>query len=90
MSEFKQFRRKQIAELRPFQEGEQLSERVSVSQADKDAGSPKKPEWVFLIQDIKLHTEYLYYRFGQLQHTVLWEYYRLLGPTLNYSYIISY
>ena len=41
MSEFKQFRRKQIAELRPFQEGEQLSERVSISQADKDAGSPK-------------------------------------------------
>jgi hypothetical protein len=41
MSEFKQFRRKQIAELRPFQEGEQLSERVSVSQADKEAGSPK-------------------------------------------------
>jgi hypothetical protein len=39
--EFKQFRRKQIAELRPFQEGEQLSERVSVSQADKEAGSPK-------------------------------------------------
>ena len=41
MSEFKQFRRKQVAELRPFQEGEQLSERVSVSQADKEAGSPK-------------------------------------------------
>jgi hypothetical protein len=41
MSEFKQFRRKQIAELRPFQEGEQLSEIVSVSKADKDAGSPK-------------------------------------------------
>ena len=41
MSEFKQFRRKQIAELRPSQEGEQLSERVSISQADKDAGSPK-------------------------------------------------
>lgn len=41
MSEFQQFRRKQIAELRPFQEGEQLSSKVSVSQADKDAGSPK-------------------------------------------------
>lgn len=41
MSEFKQFRRKQIAELRPFQEGEQLSEKVSISHADKDAGSPK-------------------------------------------------
>jgi hypothetical protein len=41
MSEFKQYRRKQIAELRPYQDGETLSERVSVSQADKEAGSPK-------------------------------------------------
>jgi len=41
MSEFKQFRRKQIAELRLFEDGEQLSERVSISQADKEAGSPK-------------------------------------------------
>lgn len=41
MSKFKQYRRKQIAELRPFEEGEQLSGAVSVSQADKDAGSPK-------------------------------------------------
>lgn len=41
MSEFKQYRRKQIAELRPYQAGEILSERVSVSQADKEAGSPK-------------------------------------------------
>lgn len=46
MSEFKQYRRKQIAELRPFQEGEQLSERVSVSQADKDAGSPKAGDMI--------------------------------------------
>jgi len=41
MNEFKQYRRKQIAELRPYQEGEVLSERVSVSQSDKEAGSPK-------------------------------------------------
>ena len=41
MSEFKQFRRKQIAELRPFQEGEKLSDRVSVSESDKEAGSPR-------------------------------------------------
>lgn len=41
MSEFKQYRRKQIAELRPYQDGEVLSERVSVSQSDKEAGSPK-------------------------------------------------
>ena len=41
ISEFKQFRRKQIAELRPFQEGEKLSDNVSVSKPDKEAGSPK-------------------------------------------------
>lgn len=41
MSEFTQFRRKQIAELRPYQEGEILSERVSISAADLEAGSPK-------------------------------------------------
>lgn len=41
MSEFKQYRRKQIAELRPFTEGETLPDRVSISASDKDAGSPK-------------------------------------------------
>lgn len=41
MSDFKQYRRKQIAELRPYQENEVLSEIVSVSAADKEAGSPK-------------------------------------------------
>jgi len=41
MSAFKKYIRKQIAELRHYQEGEQLSKRVSVSQADKEAGSPK-------------------------------------------------
>lgn len=43
---FKQYRRKQIAELRPYQEGEQLAERVSVSQTDRDAGSPKKGDMI--------------------------------------------
>ena len=38
---FKQYRRKQIAELRPFIEGEELSSRVSISQSDREAGSPK-------------------------------------------------
>ena len=41
MNEFKQYRRKQIAELRSFQEGEQLPESVSISQVDRDNGSPK-------------------------------------------------
>jgi len=40
-TEFKQYRRKQIAELRPYVEGEDLSDRVSVSAPDRDAGSPK-------------------------------------------------
>jgi hypothetical protein len=38
---FKKYLRKQIAELRPYEEGEALSEKVSISQADKDNGSPK-------------------------------------------------
>ena len=46
MSEFQKYRRKQIAELRPFQEGEQLSANVSISQADKDAGSPKPGDMI--------------------------------------------
>jgi hypothetical protein len=46
MSAFKKYIRKQIAELRPYQEGEQLTERVSVSQADKEAGSPKTGDMI--------------------------------------------
>lgn len=46
MNEFKEYRRKQIAELRPFEEGEKLSDAVSVSQADKDAGSPKAGDMI--------------------------------------------
>lgn len=37
---FKQYRRSQIAELRPYEVGEFL-DRVSISEADKEAGSPK-------------------------------------------------
>ena len=40
MSEFKQYRRKQIAELRPYEAGEKLPH-VSISQEDFSAGSPK-------------------------------------------------
>ena len=39
-SSFKQYRRKQIAELRPFMQGEILGVEVSVSSADAKAGSP--------------------------------------------------
>ena len=40
MTEFARYRRKQIAELRPYRSGESL-EGVSISAADKEAGSPK-------------------------------------------------
>lgn len=39
MSEFKQYRRKQIAELRQYVPGENM-EGISISQPDRDAGSP--------------------------------------------------
>jgi len=45
MSEFKQYRRKQIAELRPWQEGDDMS-RVSVSAPDNEAGSPKPGDMI--------------------------------------------
>ena len=41
MPGFKPYRRKQIAELREYELGEILDSCVSVSQADRDAGSPK-------------------------------------------------
>ena len=41
MSDFKPYRSRQIAELRPYEIGEQLASRVSISAADQEAGSPK-------------------------------------------------
>lgn len=38
---FKQYRRKSISEMRPYQEGEILDSKVSISEADKENGSPK-------------------------------------------------
>ena len=46
MTVFLKYRRKQIAELRPYVPGEQLDGRVSISQADKDAGSPKAGDMI--------------------------------------------
>ena len=40
MSAFEPYRRKQIAELRPWLPGDDMS-RVSISAPDKEAGSPK-------------------------------------------------
>ena len=41
MEAFKRYRRKKIAELRPYEKGEVLGKRVSISEADKEKGSPK-------------------------------------------------
>lgn len=46
MSEFKPYRRKQITELRPYVKGEQLNDRVSISAADKENGSPKEGDMI--------------------------------------------
>lgn len=43
---FQQYRRKQIAELRPYEPGEVLSGRVSVSPSDTEAGSPKPGDMI--------------------------------------------
>jgi len=40
MAEFKEFRRKNISQCRPYIEGEILTDVVSISKADRDKGSP--------------------------------------------------
>ena len=45
MTQFTQYRRKQIAELRPYVQGESM-EGVSVSAPDKEAGSPKAGDMI--------------------------------------------
>lgn len=40
MKEFKQYRRKSISEMRPYEEGENV-DKISISEADKLNGSPK-------------------------------------------------
>ena len=45
MSEFKQYRRKQIAELRPYTPGETL-DGVSIAIVDHDNGSPKAGDMI--------------------------------------------
>ena len=46
MSEFTRYRRSQIAEFRPYEPGESLSDRVSVSASDREAGSPKPGDMI--------------------------------------------
>ena len=43
--EFKRYRRKQIAELRPYVQGEDM-DGISVSDADAKAGSPKAGDMI--------------------------------------------
>lgn len=44
---FKQYRRSQIAELRPYEPGEDLDEqKVSISAPDREAGSPKPGDMI--------------------------------------------
>jgi hypothetical protein len=45
MSKFKQYRRRQIAELRPYDQGENI-DGISVSDADAKAGSPKAGDMI--------------------------------------------
>jgi hypothetical protein len=45
MSEFKQYRRKQIAELCPWWPAANMT-RVSISAPDKEAGSPKEGDMI--------------------------------------------
>lgn len=46
MQEFSRYRRKQIAELRPYVPGETLDANVSVSAADQHVGSPKSGDMI--------------------------------------------
>jgi hypothetical protein len=45
MSEFVKYKRKQIAELRPWAEGDDI-DHVSISEEDMNAGSPKPGDMI--------------------------------------------
>lgn len=45
MEQFKQYRRKSISEMRPYLEGEILTD-VSISEVDKQNGSPKAGDMI--------------------------------------------
>lgn len=44
--EFKEYMKVSTAEMRPYIEGENLSERVSISEADRENGSPKEGDMI--------------------------------------------
>ena len=45
MTKYKQYRRKQVAEMRPYGRGDDLNG-VSISDADHNAGSPKPGDMI--------------------------------------------
>lgn len=45
-SQFKQYRRSQIAELRKFIVGEKLDPKISIAAVDVEAGSPKAGDMI--------------------------------------------
>ena len=54
MTGYKQFRRKQVAEMRPYQDGDDLNG-VSISNVDRNAGSPKSGDMI--ARNPKNHTD---------------------------------
>lgn len=48
---FKNYRRKGITQMRPFEAGEQLPANVSILEADKQKGSPKVGDWIARASD---------------------------------------
>jgi hypothetical protein len=54
MNEFKQYRRTNIAEMRPYVDGENI-DHVSISQPDIDNGSPKPGDMI--ARNPKNHTD---------------------------------
>jgi hypothetical protein len=45
MTEYKQYRRKQVAEMRPYGHGDDLNG-ISISDVDRNAGSPKPGDMI--------------------------------------------
>ena len=46
MSDFRLYRKKQLAEMRPYIVGEALSDSVSISKEDRENGSPKDGDMI--------------------------------------------
>jgi hypothetical protein len=46
MDQFTKYRRTQIAEMRPYEPGETLDQRVSISAPDRENGSPKPGDMI--------------------------------------------